>query len=527
MLLCIGLIPTMAFAANEGELWVNGEDIIQAENNTVTCGEGTAVYEPDSQTLTLTNATITNGNSISRAIDVSNYMDLKIVLIGENTISGSSNGFYAGSNGDILFTGTGKLSITSSGYAPFVSNSDVIVDGVTIEVSNTIDGAVQVNGTLTIQNTAFIEANGLYYGIQSASLSVTDSTVTATSSYDNCNAIYATSGDLSIINSSVTATNTSREALPTIYAEGDITISNSRVVATCNATDAVSYGINSAGTISINGTSDVTAIGGIYALNGTSVTPVDGGKVDVKVGVMENGEAGATHYGDSPYSSAVTFDDGDSDLFLSGYTYVHIKNHEHVFDQQIVSDEHLATSATCELSAQYYYSCICGENGTDTFSEGAALGHEWGEPEWIWADDYSGAVAVITCKNDNSHTQELTAEITETTTEATSTVSGQTVYTATVEWNGNIYTDTQIVVLPATGESDDGDDNSGTETTTEPDTSTGDTQTGDKDNPDTGTTDSPETGDDSNIALWVALMLAAGAGVTGTILYRRKKKYSR
>ena len=136
-------------------------------------------------------------------------------------------------------------------------------------------------------------------------------------------------------------------------------------------------------------------------------------------------------------------------------------------------------------------------------------------------------MAVITCKNDNSHTQELTAEITETTTEATSTVSGQTVYTATVEWNGNIYTDTQIVVLPATGESDDGDDNSGTETTTEPDTSTGDTQTGDKDNPDTGTTDSPETGDDSNIALWVALMLAAGAGVTGTILYRRKKKYSR
>lgn len=375
MLLCIGLIPTMAFAANEGELWVNGEDIIQAENNTVTCGEGTAVYDPDSQTLTLTNATITKINLTSRAIDIPNNTVLKIVLIGENTISGSANGFYAGLNGDILFTGTGNLSITSSGYAPFVSYSDVTVDGVTIEVSNTIDGAVMVDSTLTIQNEAFVKAEGLYYGIQSASLSVTDSTVTATSSSDYCNAIYVMYGDLSILNSAVIATNTSEEAFPTIFAQGDITISNSRVEATCDATGAVSFGINSAGTISINGTSDVTAIGGIYASKGTSVTPADGGKVDVKAGVIENEEAGATHYGDSPYSSAVTFDDGDSALFWS---YVHIKNHEHVFDQQIVSDEYLATSATCELSAQYYYSCICGAKGTATFENGNANGHTWG-----------------------------------------------------------------------------------------------------------------------------------------------------
>lgn len=500
-MMMFSLLPATVFAANEGELWVNGEDIIQAENNTVTCGEGTAVYDPDSQTLTLTNATITKINLTSRAIDIPNNTVLKIVLIGENTISGSANGFYAGLNGDILFTGTGNLSITSSGYAPFVSYSDVTVDGVTIEVSNTIDGAVMVDRTLTIQNEAFVKADGLYYGIQSASLSVTDSTVTATSSYDNCNAIYATSGDLSIINSSVTATNTSKEALPTIYAEGDITISNSRVVATCNATDAVSYGINSAGTISINGTSDVTAIGGIYALNGTSVTPVDGGKVDVKVGIMENGEAGATHYGDSPYSSAVTFDD-DSDLFLSGYTYVHIKNHEHVFDEQIVSDEHLATSATCELSAQYYYSCICGENGTDTFSEGDALGHEWGTPDWSWADDYSSATATFICRRDGSHSEILNAVITS------GTASGQTVYTATVELNGTTYADTKSVVLPATGTVDNTDNS----TTTDSDKSS---------------TDTPQTGDNTNLGLWLSLMLTAGSALAVTAVRRQKKKYGK
>ena len=40
-------------------------------------------------------------------------------------------------------------------------------------------------------------------------------------------------------------------------------------------------------------------------------------------------------------------------------------------------------------------------------------------------------------------------------------------------------------------------------------------------------TSSPQTGDDSNIVLWIAVMLAAGAVLTGTALYSRKKKYSK
>lgn len=37
----------------------------------------------------------------------------------------------------------------------------------------------------------------------------------------------------------------------------------------------------------------------------------------------------------------------------------------------------------------------------------------------------------------------------------------------------------------------------------------------------------PQTGDGSNAALWVGLMLAAGAALAGALLYSRKKKYSR
>ena len=44
-----------------------------------------------------------------------------------------------------------------------------------------------------------------------------------------------------------------------------------------------------------------------------------------------------------------------------------------------------------------------------------------------------------------------------------------------------------------------------------------------------GKTDStnPQTGDNSNLALWIAVMLSAGAVLTGTSIYSRKKKYNR
>ena len=48
--------------------------------------------------------------------------------------------------------------------------------------------------------------------------------------------------------------------------------------------------------------------------------------------------------------------------------------------------------------------------------------------------------------------------------------------------------------------------------------------------PATGANDEPEipeTGDGSNMLLWIALTLAAGAALTGTVLYSRKRKYNR
>ena len=37
--------------------------------------------------------------------------------------------------------------------------------------------------------------------------------------------------------------------------------------------------------------------------------------------------------------------------------------------------------------------------------------------------------------------------------------------------------------------------------------------------------DSPQTGDNSNMILWIVLLLASGLGVTGTVVYSKRKKY--
>ena len=49
--------------------------------------------------------------------------------------------------------------------------------------------------------------------------------------------------------------------------------------------------------------------------------------------------------------------------------------HNHTFDQRVATNNYLASEATCTEPAKYYYSCTCGEKGTETFADGNALGH--------------------------------------------------------------------------------------------------------------------------------------------------------
>ena len=51
----------------------------------------------------------------------------------------------------------------------------------------------------------------------------------------------------------------------------------------------------------------------------------------------------------------------------------------HAFTVKNVDEQYLKSSATCETAATYYYSCTCGEKGTETFTVGSAIGHRFTE----------------------------------------------------------------------------------------------------------------------------------------------------
>lgn len=51
--------------------------------------------------------------------------------------------------------------------------------------------------------------------------------------------------------------------------------------------------------------------------------------------------------------------------------------HVHVYDKEVATEGYLKTGATCTEAAVYYKSCECGAKGTETFTSGSALGHDY------------------------------------------------------------------------------------------------------------------------------------------------------
>ena len=52
-------------------------------------------------------------------------------------------------------------------------------------------------------------------------------------------------------------------------------------------------------------------------------------------------------------------------------------SHAHKFTAEIAAEKYLATAATCTEKAKDYYSCSCGEKGSETFEYGEALNHSF------------------------------------------------------------------------------------------------------------------------------------------------------
>lgn len=71
-------------------------------------------------------------------------------------------------------------------------------------------------------------------------------------------------------------------------------------------------------------------------------------------------------------------------------------------------------------------------------------------PVFQWTDDYSAVTATFN-RTDSGEAQAVNCMVSSQTTEATCTADGKTIYTATVEFNGQTYTDIREVAVSATG----------------------------------------------------------------------------
>ena len=95
--------------------------------------------------------------------------------------------------------------------------------------------------------------------------------------------------------------------------------------------------------------------------------------------------------------------------------------------------EDLAVAATCEetgLTAGSHCT-VCGQVIVAQ-EEVSALGHAWGTPTYVWAEDNASVTATAVCTRDAEHTMTETVQPTsEITQEAACTQAGEKTYTAT------------------------------------------------------------------------------------------------
>ena len=131
---------------------------------------------------------------------------------------------------------------------------------------------------------------------------------------------------------------------------------------------------------------------------------------------------------------------------------------EEVKDCEVTEE---SKDATCtEAGTVTYTATVNFQNkdftATKTVDE-KPLGHNYGKPEFSWTKDEDGNYVVyadFACSRCDD-TQHEKCDVTSKTTDATCTEKGETVYTATCEFNGETYTDTKTEEIPAKGHSYD------------------------------------------------------------------------
>lgn len=255
------MLPASAFAdTSYYDLYVNGEQFT-SDNLTIECGEGTATYDPATQTLTLDNVSITNAADYG-GIRSELTSDLTIALQGSNSITFDDNmGIMTA--GSIEITGPGNLAINVAGET---KDGISVAGNVSVRETSLVINApggigIASDGTVSLDN-AQVTSAALYAGIDAINLIIENgSVVDISATEDRCNAAFisprggATGGNIRISNSNVVA----KSVYPGLFADGNLTISGASVQST-STSDAALW---AKGDLTIDGNAHV-ALDGKY-----------------------------------------------------------------------------------------------------------------------------------------------------------------------------------------------------------------------------------------------------------------------
>ena len=210
----------------------------------------------------------------------------------------------------------------------------------------------------------------------------------------------------------------------------------------------------------------------------------------------------------------------------------------HSFTAETAEEQYLKSAATCTEKAVYYKSCaVCGlsSKGTAdeaTFFSGNALDHDWS----AWTQNSDEKTHTRICKRDTSHTE------TENCHGGTATCTHKAACTVCGGEYGELdpKNHTNLKHFPATAATKTTEGNieywycegckkyykgaTATQEIKQADTVTAKLPGG---TVKPGADKSPQTGDNSNLLLWIALLFVSGGAAIGTTIVSKKKKYNK
>ena len=302
----------------EDALYVNGQNILTAPGYTVPCGNGAAIYNPETNTLVLVNAQITESCSFMDMETLSTAgifaaEEITIILEGTSYISNADYAVFGESNvtmqgsgilytdnyiccdgsmtiacgldvkntkegpairadGDLTFAGTSMVNVTSSDRGIYSNAGITIQNGAALHVVSTAEG-ITCLGSLTIEGGEVAiesEGIGIYNRLNSESpLIINGGNITVTSK--NESAVFT--GSMAIHGGNV---NLAGKGLGLLISEA-LTITGGNITVTGGSLGIILFGkmIMEGGSVTVNALDE-----GSYGIRGRSLT-VTGGTLNV------------------------------------------------------------------------------------------------------------------------------------------------------------------------------------------------------------------------------------------------------